>query len=390
MATSQNTSISTTSYKFKYIYLILGIVFVITIMLTYWLPNWFPSVFTESMWVLQTDPATGIQSIETISDSTATVIINILRDVVISGLVGIILYAFYEHRFENEEKQALINSVNQILSDNIELHIIKAILTSKEVTKHVLSPGMIDEILHNCLAEKVGSESKADAIMESLLENVINKSGTIRNLDVSMTMSNFSDPKHRYCAYEAYKMIYVIRYKVILATNSFVFIITNKKSIQNENLGPFTYCQFIDSSFSGSEVYFKVNEVTIDGEPLVIQDSRLTTANCVKEIYWNTSCNAKQGEELEICYSVEFLVRKHGNHYSYFSPFMTDGLHLKFVATNTDIKRIKLLTYFNSGKKPTILPPPETEDNPKTIEISLNDWVLPSSGASFVWQFEKK
>lgn len=378
------------SYKFKYIYLVLGLSFVAIIIASYLLPRYFPQVFTESMWILITDPKTGVQSIEYISKNTAMLVIGILRDVFVTGLVGIVLYAFYEHRFENEEKQTLIDGVNQILSDNIEAHIVKAMLTSKEVNNQILSSETIDEILRNCLEKKVGDNAKADAIMKSLLENVINKSGTIRDLDVSITLSNFNDTAKKYSDYSKYRINYVIRYKATLSADSFIFMLTNSKSIQNSNLGTFNYCQFVDSCFSGSEVFFNINEITVEGQSLTRIGERITGADYVQEEYWHESCNGKKGQEVQVCYSVDFLTRKRGNHYSYFTPFMTNGVHLKFDVSATDIKRIKLLTYFNSGEKPTIIPATGTNDNPKTIEITLNDWVLPLSGAAFIWQFERK
>ena len=69
---------------------------------------------------------------------------------------------------------------------------------------------------------------------------------------------------------------------------------------------------------------------------------------------------------------------------------MTSNIHLRFDASKTDIKRIKLLPYFNSKEKPTILFGDGDENNPRAIEITLNDWTLPLSGAAFIWQFERK
>ena len=376
------------SYKFKYIYLILCLIFVVAIIATYILPKMLPQFFVDSEWILEVDSETNIESIRNIPENTAMIIIRILRDVFISGLVGVILYAFYEHRFESEEKQALIDGVNNILSENIESHIIKAMLASKEINEQVLSSELIDELLYNCLVRKTGNEAKANAVMKSILENIINKSTAIKDLDVSMMLDKFPDAQHRYCAYATYKMTYVIRYKVILNANVFTFILTNNKTVQNKNLGIFAFCQFIDSSFTGQEVYFNVNEITIDGIPLSKQGERVVRDEYIKEEYWNDLCNSKKGEEVLLLYSVDFLIRKYGNHYSYFTPSMASDIHLKFDASRTDIMRIKLLPYFNSSEKPTILL--RDGNNPKTIEITLNDWVLPLSGATFIWQFEKK
>lgn len=185
-------------------------------------------------------------------------------------------------------------------------------------------------------------------------------------------------------------MTYVIRYKVVLDADAFVFVLTNDQGVQRDNLGAFAFCQFIDSSFSGQEVYFKVNQITIDGIALEIQNKREICQNYVKEKYWNDSCDDKRGEIVQVVYSVKFLIRKKSNHYSYFTPAMTSNIHLRFDASKTDIKRIKLLPYFNSKEKPTILFGDGDENNPRAIEITLNDWTLPLSGAAFIWQFERK
>lgn len=385
---SKNNTGST--YKFKYVYLVLVLVFIISLLILHYLPHFFPSFFVSESWFIETNPNTGAQTIKHISENTAMQILQILKDIVVSGLVGVILYAFYEHRFENEEKQTLIDGVNNILSDTIELHVEKAILSSKDIQKHVLSDEFVDEILRNCLLKKTGDEAKSNALLNSVLKNVINFQNTVTDLDVTMNLSNFSDQEHKYSRYESYKMTYTIRYRVILNFDKLVFILTNSKQFQNNNLGAFIYCQFIDSSFSGEEVFFNVKEVTIDGIPLNRIGDRERQSTYVKEEYWNNECTSKIDQEVQVVYSVEFLLRKMANHYSYFTPFMTKGINLSFDANATDIKRIKLLPYFNSGEQPTIVPGIGTEDNPKRIAINLNDWVLPSSGVSFIWQFESK
>ncbi len=378
------------SYKFKYVYLVFSLIFIGIIALSYLLPYIFPTLFIENNWNIVLDSTTGNQKIDFIPENSWTIIINIIRDICVSGLVGVILYAFYEHKFEDEEKKAIIDSVDAMLSDNIESHIVNAILTSKDINKHVLSSEIIDDILYNSLLKKVGDSKKTDAIMQSVLKEVINSTCTVRDLDVSMTINNFEDINNEYSKYESYKMTYIIRYKVILDADKFVFILTNSKEFQNNNLGAFTYCQFVDSAFSSNKHLFNINEITIDGYKLSLIGNRIAANNYIKEEYWNNLCDQKKGKEVQICYSVEFLVRKKGNHYSYFTPFISEGIHLKFDSKNTDIERIKLLTYFNSVEKPTIITSHGTTDNPREVEITLNDWVLPSSGTSFIWQFEKK
>lgn len=360
------------------------------IIVTYVLPICFPNVFTDSLWTAVTDVDTNNISIEHIPESTAMMVINIFRNLATSGLVGVTLFMFYEYRFEKEEKQSLMDGVNSMLSKNIEPHIIHAVLTSKEVNEQLIPIEWVDEILKVCLIRKTKDEGKASAIIKSLLENVINQSVTIHELDVSMALNSFSDRQHKYCAYDTYQMTYVIRYKVLLDSDVFTFMLTNNLSVQSENLGAFAFCQFIDSSFSGQEVYFNVNEITIDGISLERQSSRKICKDYVKEQYWNERCREKKGKLVQVVYSVDFLIRKKGNHYSYFTPAITNGIHLKFDSSQTDIKRIKLLPYFNSGEKPTILTTSGDGNNPKAIEITLNDWVLPLSGAAFIWQFEKK
>lgn len=377
------------NYKFKYIYLVLTIIFAVIVSTTYLLPQMFPQFFHETTWIITKDTS-GNSQIEMLPENVAMIVLDIIRNVCITGFVGVILYAFYEHRFESEEKQEIIDTVNNFFLEDVKKNFTQSLMLSENIVRNDLSTQLVDKILLNCLEQKVGDEEKANAIMKSLLDNVINKSGTIQDLDVSMTLEEFKDKGHIYSSYNMYKMTYVIRYKTILSENSFDFILTNSKDIQNKNLSIFKYIQFVDSSFSSSEVFFNVNEITIDGQQLMMQGSRIKEDNYILEKYWDDSCAQKVGNEVQICYSVEFLVRKKGNHYSYFTPCMTNGIHLKFDASRTDIMRIKLLTYFNSGEKPTILPPVGKEENPKTIEITLNDWILPLSGAAFIWQFEKK
>lgn len=379
------------SYKFKYTYLVLAIIFVLLILTTYLLPNKLPQIFFGDSWVVV--PNNNVNnmevSIEYVPQSMAMTVLGIVRDIATSGFIGVMLYAFYEYRFAKDAEQTLIDNVNNILLKNIKSSVIHALYTDRDISFQMLEPEWIDEILNTCLIRKTGDEGKANAVMKLLVENVINQHRTIEDLDVSMTLEDFSDQEKRYCAYSTYLMTYVIRYKVFLETDDFMFMLTNDRNLQSDNLGVFSFSLFVDSAFSGKEVYFAINQITIDGIPLTLQRKRENGNNFVKEQYWNTCCNDKRGKWVQVVYSVKFLIRKRSNHFSYFTPAMTNNIHLRFDASKTDIKRIKLLPYFNSKEKPTILLG-EDENNPKVIEITLNDWTLPSSGAAFIWQFEKR
>lgn len=379
------SSNSDSEYKFKYIYLVLILAFILLVFLTYFLPTCLPDFFADDAWLLEVDE-NGEKVIKYITASTPMIILSLIREISVTGLVGVILYAFYEHRFEKEEKESLFQSVDAVLSKSVEEHTVKAFLESEVVFKQAFSHEFTKTVLKNCLLKETnGNVDKADAIIQTILGNVINKCSTIRDLDVGMVLEDFVDKSHRYSRYDSYKMIYSIRYKVVLDADKFKFLITNNRKVQNDHLSVFALCMYVDSAFSGKEVFFSVKEVTVDDERLSLSKNRKTNRNYVCEEYSDSALTAKKGTEVQVAYRVEFLLRKNSNYYSYFTPALTKGIHLKFEATSADIKRVRAVPYFNSGHQPNIS---EDRNSPTSAELTLNDWVLPLSGAALIWQFE--
>lgn len=374
-------------YEFKYVYLIILIALVLLIIVSFALPKFFPDFFIEEQWIISV--SSEKPTISLIEENIPTKILEIVKDILISALVGIILFIIYEHRFDKKDKEALINDINKHIETKVASSVLEMILSNETVVVNNISEKCIDQVLINCLKSKLQDDSneKALAISKSLIENFINKRETVTDLNVTITIKNTSGEHKIYTKYDSYIMNYRINYKTQLKEhNDFDFILTNDKSFQLDNLGTLTYCQFVDSSFSGNNIFFKVNEIAVDGSELKYKGEQIEKDKFIKKIY--SGIDAELGSEIPVEYSVDFLVRKNGNHYSYFTPFMTKNIRLTFNAEQSDIQRIKILPYLNSDKDPVI----EYDDpiNPKIINISLNDWTLPNSGISFIWQFEKK
>lgn len=374
-------------YEFKYVYLIILIALVLLIIVSFALPKFFPDFFIEEQWIMSA--SSEAQTISLIEENIPTKILEIVKDILISALVGIILFIIYEHRFDKKDKEEMINDINEHIETKVASSVLEMILSNETIVVNNISEKCIDQVLINCLKSKLQDDSngKALAISKSLIENFINKRETVTDLNVTITIKNTSDEHKIYSKYDSYIMNYRINYKMQLKEhNDFEFILTNDKSFQLDNLGTLTYCQFVDSSFSGNNIFFKVNEIAIDGSELKYKDEQIEKDKFIKKIY--SGINAELGSEIPVEYSVDFLVRKNGNHYSYFTPFMTKNIRLTFNAEQSDIQRIKILPYLNSDKDPVI--EYDNPINPKIINISLNDWTLPNSGISFIWQFEKK
>lgn len=354
------------TYKFKYTYLILILVNIALIAATILIPT--------------------CEDLK--NDEIVSTVSSILRSVFISSLSGLMISFIYKHRFEVEEKEKLLKDVNEIFSETLEEKIINSILYNKESQEKLLKKERLDEILYNSLRLKVGNDSEAKGIMESFINRIVNVSDTVRELDIKMKLESFDNADRKYCKYDVYKMTNIYSYYTILKKDTFDFMLTNSRKIQNKNLHKYEYCLFVDSSFTGSSIYFEIEQISIDGINLEKVNFKNQANEYIAYHYKNEELQSSIGKEVKVIYKISFLVRKSGNHFSHFVPFNTENLHIEFDATNTDIVRLKILPYYNSSIEPVIMN--DDDINPRNIQITLTDWVFPKSGQTFIWQYEKK
>ena len=361
------------SYEFKYVYQTLIILDLILLIVSFWIPV--ASFYTSFAGII-------------FSQNGWDILFKILQGVFTSSLTGLIIAFFYKHRFEVEEKQRLFTSVNELIDEHITPKIVHAILYNDEMHEQLLSSDMIDKVLLSGLSKKVSDADKAKGLMDSLIAKVINASHTVRDLNISMKLNMFDDSARQYCQYDVYRMTKIYTYKTVLQDPSLKFMITNDRFMQNARQSEYDFCLFIDSSFSGDKMLFDIDDVSIGGVPLKNPTSDSEPNHFISYSYRDDSLLSRAGEEVQIKYKVSFLVRKNGNHFSHFVPFSTKDITIDFDATATDIKRLKVLTYYHSSIQPQIIYDDNT--NPRTINISLFDWLFPKSGECFIWQYEEK
>ena len=76
--------------------------------------------------------------------------------------------------------------------------------------------------------------------------------------------------------------------------------------------------------------------------------------------------------EVKINYSVEFLLRKNSNYFSYIAPCMIKGINLTFESKTKDIKRIIVVPYLNTAEQHRV----EYDNtlNATRAYLFCNDW----------------
>ena len=372
-------------YKFKYTYLILILFFGVLNCVAHFLPYWMPSFFNEEKYTIYTDE-NGEKYFIKDSGNGLTLIVEMIENLSVTALIAVILSFFYEHRFEKEKEEMLVRSVNTILYPKIKEIIIESLLQSPQMINHVFSTDFRRKLLFNCLVRELGDEEKARATLDSLVKNVIDNSETIDDVDVSFVIEDFEDSDHEYSRYDSFKITYTMRYNVILKTNSFRFILTKDKKYQLDNLSIFAFIYYSENGFDGNKVFFNIRDAIIENK-ILGQNNRYEDESKIILNYWNDKCRDLKGKKVKISYSAEFLMPKTNNFITYFTPAMTKGIHIKFESKAEDIERITARTFFNSGYQPIIA---QKGINPKSVEITLNDWILPLSGAVCIWQFDKR
>jgi hypothetical protein len=376
------------TYKFKYIYLILIIVILLVIIILYS----FPIHFAKNDITFFGLDFKSENNVEVIT-------VNILKAIFLSFLTALILSFFYEYKFKSEERKEIKNIINNIFQDNLEPLVVNAILSKTDIHTKLFNSEIIDKILQNCLSIKINDVIKANVakeIMDSLINNLIGKvnNDIIEGLYISLTLTEPSNNEKIKFNNDAYKVEYNIEYRTKLKSNNFNFIVTNDRTIQKNNLGVFSFSLYLHFFNPYIKNIFEIREIKIDEHYLNPIGKPTKNENFISYNYGNNDIKTSD-EMVKISYKVAFLLKRNSHSFFYLSPFITRNIHLTFDANNiSEINRIITWTYFNSNKEPLINYYDKKGNYkplyPTKIDISVDDWILPFSGAAFVWQFEEK
>ncbi len=249
----------------------------------------------------------------------------------------------------------------------------------------------IDNMIRRCLQTKARDPELGDAIYYEMFETLFGKENQpleLRtNFKYDIQVTEFSDEEKAKdeLAKESFKIKTRIEYSKILR-NSLILIgcaLDNNQLVALFNDDACEYRWLLDRKdphFRKND--FRIGDVRVDGECIPIVSAAHTERGY--EV-WCGGDVLKQKLNHQVRIEIDVFTRrlKSSNIFSVYIVYPTRGLDIHFNYEGAGLKSVKEVSYF-SGKNPQ---PEVRSEEGKFIQLSINEdeWVFPTSGATFIW-----
>ena len=290
---------------------------------------------------------------------------------------------FYELYMRDSSNDVLLNDLRQVhaeaLEDSIDQYRASLLLDTNAI-RDLLSDKVADELLMVVLEKKTGDSSFAKDCFDSLSSQISEYERSCREYTCNITLRKTFDKGYFECfvslSYRGTLLLPELEFIEIGSTEEY-------NTLAGDNRWEARVIRPPTLSYPKNDRRaFNVRDVSVDGEALDVvateTDGKLTY------IATHDGIRAKCGNDVLISYTYSTMLESTAHVYEYVVPFPTRGMRVNFNYDSVDIGRVNVFDFFCTIKKPAVRYP-NMNDAVKTIEVSLDDWVLPKSGVLFGW-----
>lgn len=315
-------------------------------------------------------------------------------------IVGGIITATYEYivreetyremtqEIHNEIEKAMVQESNK-LEKKMPLYVAHALMVDKEVQKKILASTKINEIISTCLSTKLGEDMTKD-LFEGVIHPVISgfEHGAQRvmyNYNLHARLQKREDNNKN----KFYEFYLSIEYRHILKIPQLKFVcLTSRKEFDTCLKDPlFTYVYYLPvSNFCGE--MFDVPSATIqcEGEILALDKIVEEENTSLKKIKMDHSeLPQYMGKICKLFYRIHTIIRRDGHMFFVRIKHPVKDFRAVFDAGNTDIKGLYVSDQFVCSGG-SMLENGST-DSKILKTVSVDGWVFPNSGVTFVWHY---
>ncbi len=252
---------------------------------------------------------------------------------------------------------------------------VRRALRRKDVLDQLIPPGEMEEMIKDFLQLRL-NEEVGEALYHSLLKAIFGQKG--RELQYRRDLRHiirFAEEG------EGYKVKAKIEYYKILRSDSFyVACARDEASLSRYFQDPRCEYRWLLESGKIGAADFQVKEVRVDGRKLAPREAKLTERGY--EIYFqepNLGPKLNQPVKMEI--ETQTWQAKENRELPIYIVYPTKGMKVTFDYTETGIAAVKAISFL-AGKDRY---PQRSTSQGKSITLSLEGWVFPNSGITFVW-----
>lgn len=327
----------------------------------------------------------------------------VVKQIGYSIVAAIVVAMLIEVATRKSSANYIVSVVENLLEHKVPGILARIFLFDNEIQKY-LTGDSVNKALVTCLKTQLGDEDMANELIQSPLNQIIYTKTRWNTLDARVVLRETDSAPHEYSVYEN---TYQISYKTVLRRPVFAGFITKDDEMFEKRLKSQEYDYYFNSwsAFFENKKLFLMKFLAI-GE-IVLTDccinQKLTYRHSDGTIKESDSELNDSDQEL-ICYDFEYgsdllqeyvtsnkeilisyttssFIMKDGNYYQHVIPFPCKNVSISIDASNTDINRITPNLFFVSNSKEQLIP----GNCDKSLMVKLDDWVLPMSGACFVW-----
>jgi len=311
-------------------------------------------------------------------------IIDIGSGLFTTGLLGVALQYFDGQDSETRASQRLervIASATPAMRDAV----IDGFAFKPDDLARVATPEVLDQIITNGLAIRLGDESFASEIYTDLKQQAIGIPERLHNARAQIRLSlDSGTSKGRapmYVATVRWEFSVIPKYQ----TRRFVCLsdLEEFRDLDQDTVATSAWYvrpqPGVDASDKG---IFELVDFTVDGEPRTIRRSTKHGAQTYTVSVGREAVAAAQ--PITIAYTYRTVVPIDGHLLQVRVDQPTRGLSIELDYGDCDIDRVNVLDFIASSRDTRVVQSPQTVPG-RSIGVEFDGWVFPRSGVAFVW-----
>ncbi|MGM1065203.1 hypothetical protein [Saccharothrix sp. Mg75] len=267
--------------------------------------------------------------------------------------------------------------------------VLEALAFDPNTLKDVASDDHLDRVATNAIALRLKDNALARDLYTDLRDQVIHAPERWYDVKTSVSLSPWSGGP---ATGRGSMFVATVRweYRVQPAGGTMRFACVNDQAEYREMLrDPSVTSAWYFGQSSGLDAAspdaYELTSFSVDGKEKAVR----RTSRSGAQVYAVNLGRAHAGRGVTVAYTYRVLVQRHGHLLYLDLPRPTKGFHVQFDYGQVGIRRINTLDFFASSQASRVEHSRRT-DEPKTVNISFDGWMLPRAGVAFVWVLEEE
>lgn len=256
--------------------------------------------------------------------------------------------------------------------------------------QEIVSVDHQSHLLKTIIGIRCGNQSMADEIVDGFVNKVFTFPKTWRNRRHRIVLNELPQEKYsQEICNSYYSLTLEMKYQYELDRVFFQFGYVSDRDKFEELVGKFDfeYIYLLSSPELSDKIdnpIFSVSKVEINGISLIASSPQKKKDSLLIN-YRNKSLNNMLGREVSVHYIISTFILKRNHKFFDQILFPTKNSSTIFEFSGTKIHSVSVREFYVSAQQAKVryFPP----SVPKSVEVSIDDWVFPESGQIFVWNY---